>query len=166
MTLLHQIKVLEATHQSTLLYIYIYIFYIALCMWLYICHKQIYFNINLQGNIHNIVTAEISAHISLSHSTAKYMYIWLYKSIHNHIYQYIIVIYACKTINHVLGFSNDTQKSVCVSRRKSFTRFSSWKSDRRRRLRQKRLRLREFEVTGQLFAYSTNLLQHVTVYKQ
>lgn len=23
-----------------------------------------------------------------------------------------------------------------------------------------------FEVTGQLFAYSTNLLQHVTVYKQ
>lgn len=26
--------------------------------------------------------------------------------------------------------------------------------------------MREFEVTGQLFAYSTNLLQHVTAYKQ
>lgn len=40
LSLLHQIKVLEATHQSTLIYI-----------------------INLQGNIHYIVTAEISAQI-------------------------------------------------------------------------------------------------------
>lgn len=63
MTLLHQIKVLEATHQSTLLYIYIYILYSIMYVTLYMCHKQIYFNINLQGNIHNIVTAEISAQI-------------------------------------------------------------------------------------------------------
>lgn len=71
MTLLHQIKVLEATHQSTLLYI----IYIALCIWyIYIYHKQIYFNINLQGNIHYIVTAEISAQIDHCHTQQQNIY--------------------------------------------------------------------------------------------
>ena len=55
------------------------------------------------------------------------------------------------------------KKSKCVSRRKSFTSFVSRKSDRRW---QESRDLQVSEVTGQLFAYSTNLLQHVTVYEQ
>lgn len=84
MTLLHQIKVLEATHQSTLLDIY-YILYSIMYVTLYICHKQIYFNINLQGNIHNIVTAEISAQIYHCHTQQQST------CIYDHINPYIII---------------------------------------------------------------------------
>lgn len=79
MTLLHQNKVLEATHQSTLLYIYILysIMYVILYIYIYICHKQIYFNINLQGYIHNIVTAEMSAQIYHCHTQQQSTYIYM-----------------------------------------------------------------------------------------
>lgn len=69
MTLLHQIKVLEATHQSTLYYIYIYIYlYSIMYLYIYIEEQIYYLNINLQGNIHYIVTAEISAQIDHCHT--------------------------------------------------------------------------------------------------
>lgn len=84
MTLLHQIKVLEGTHQSTLLYIYIYIYRIMYVTF-YICHKQIDFNINLQGNIHNIVAAEISAQIYHCHTQQQST------CIYDYINQYIII---------------------------------------------------------------------------
>lgn len=84
MTLLHLIKVLEATHQSTL-FIYIYTLYSIMYVTLYICHKQIYFNINLQGNIHNIVTAEISAQIYHCHTQQQST------CIYDYINQYIII---------------------------------------------------------------------------
>lgn len=82
--------------------------------------------------------------------------------LYNHIYLYIIVIYAWKTSYHVSGFSNYTQKSNCVLTRKSFTSVSL----EERQAEAEKPRPVVFEVTGQLFAYSTNLLQHVTVYKQ
>lgn len=80
MMLLHQIKVLEATHQSTLyifisLYsiIYIYInvylyFYIYTYKYTYIYIYDINLFSHLQGNIHYIVTAEISAQIDHCHT--------------------------------------------------------------------------------------------------
>lgn len=67
-----------------------------------------------------------------------------------------------KQVYHVSGFSNYTQKSNCVSRRKSFTSVSL----EEQQVEAEMPRPVAFEVTGQLFAYSTNLLQHVTVYKQ
>lgn len=58
-------------------------------LYIYICHKQIYFNINLQDNIHNIVTAEISAQIYHCHtqqqSTCIYDYINPYIIIYTNI---------------------------------------------------------------------------------
>lgn len=67
MTPLYQIKVLDATHQSTLYYIYIFISH-CVFIYIYIWEQIYYFNINLQGNIHYIVTAEISAQIDHCHT--------------------------------------------------------------------------------------------------
>jgi len=61
------------------------------------------------------------------------------------------------------AFRINQQKSNHVSRRKSLTSFSLERPTAAAKVPRP---ARVVEVTGQLFAYSTNLLQHVTVYKQ
>lgn len=56
---------MQPTNPHFIIYIYLYrIVY----LYIYIWEQIYYFNINLQGNIHYIVTAEISAQIDHCHT--------------------------------------------------------------------------------------------------